>query len=67
MPGKQKAMMIVAPMRSQAFVVKERATAIRTLNVQVPWYVAKTTAPGITEMTAVCSHSQVCVCFSDFK
>ena len=51
-------MMIAAAMGYQVFVVKEMVTVTTTLNVLVPWYVAQTTAPGVTEMTVV--NSQVC-------
>ena len=36
-------------------MVKEMVTAMMTLNVLVPWYVAQTTALGVTEMTVVCN------------
>ena len=39
-------------------MVKEMVTVMMTQNVLVPWYVAQTTAPGVTEMTVV--NSQVC-------
>ena len=51
-------MTIAAAMGYQAFVVKDTVTVTTTLNLLVPWYVAQTTAPGVTEMTVV--NSQVC-------
>ena len=67
-------MTIAAAMGYQAFVVKDTVTVTTTLNLLVPWYVAQTTAPGVTEMTVVCSQVRwknwlsslkcVFVCFS---
>ena len=53
--GKQKATRNAAVRAERGFVMKETVTVITTLNVLVPCFVVKITAPGVTEMIVVCS------------